>query len=207
MHDWNRLSRAPVPLRIGNVTIRVNPTVVKMALVSVLLVALAALIIHCVNQNTTTYTRANLHPDYNWTYPLTSPVKTAAGVRFRIAVIADLDKESKSKTEKNIWFSYMKKGHLTLGSDHRSVTVTWDDDVIMLKSPLAEKGRGMELSDLVAFNGKLYSVDDRTGVVFEITRENRVIPWTILTDGDGHTAKGCTDATYQSKDDTFTYTI
>ena len=43
----------------------------------------------------------------------------------------------------------------------------------------------MELSELVAFNGKLYSVDDRTGVVFEITPDDKVIPWVILQDGDG----------------------
>ncbi len=48
----------------------------------------------------------------------------------------------------------------------------------------------MELSELVAFNGKLYAVDDRTGVVFEITRNNHVIPWVILQDGNGHHSKG-----------------
>ena len=48
----------------------------------------------------------------------------------------------------------------------------------------------MELSELVVFNGKLYAVDDRTGVVFEITQDDKVIPWVILQDGDGHKVKG-----------------
>lgn len=48
----------------------------------------------------------------------------------------------------------------------------------------------MELSELVAFNGKLYTVDDRTGIVFEITRDHKVIPWVILPDGDGRVSKG-----------------
>lgn len=43
------------------------------------------------------------------------------------------------------------------------MAVEWDKDHGVLESHLAEKGRGMELSDLIVFNGKLYSVDDRTG--------------------------------------------
>ncbi len=54
----------------------------------------------------------------------------------------------------------------------------------------------MELSELVAFNGKLYAVDDRTGVVFEIIRDHRVIPWVILQDGDGQKTKGTTSPIY-----------
>lgn len=37
--------------------------------------------------------------------------------------------------------------------------------------------------------GKLYTVDDRTGVVFEILG-NTAVPRHILTDGDGNVAKG-----------------
>ena len=33
-----------------------------------------------------------------------------------------------------------------------------------LKSHISENGRGVELSELVVFNGKLYTVDDRTGI-------------------------------------------
>ncbi|ELK38016.1 Soluble calcium-activated nucleotidase 1 [Myotis davidii] len=47
----------------------------------------------------------------------------------------------------------------------------------------------MELSDLVVFNGKLYSVDDRTGVVYRI-EGNTPVPWVILSDGDGTVGKG-----------------
>ena len=34
----------------------------------------------------------------------------------------------------------------------------------------------MELSELVVFNGKLFTFDDRTGIVFEVDKEN-VTPW------------------------------
>ena len=42
----------------------------------------------------------------------------------------------------------------------------------------------MELSELVVYNGKLYTVDDRTGIVFELA-DGKAIPWTILADGSG----------------------
>ncbi|EAW89548.1 calcium activated nucleotidase 1, isoform CRA_a [Homo sapiens] len=47
----------------------------------------------------------------------------------------------------------------------------------------------MELSDLIVFNGKLYSVDDRTGVVYQI-EGSKAVPWVILSDGDGTVEKG-----------------
>lgn len=52
----------------------------------------------------------------------------------------------------------------------------------------------MELSELVVFNGKLYSVDDRTGVVYQIDN-GKVFPWLILSDGNGQETKG-----FKSKD-------
>ncbi|KAL3272443.1 hypothetical protein HHI36_013923 [Cryptolaemus montrouzieri] len=47
----------------------------------------------------------------------------------------------------------------------------------------------MELSELVVYDGKLLTFDDRTGLVFEITG-NTVIPWVLLMDGDGKNSKG-----------------
>ena len=45
-----------------------------------------------------------------------------------------------------------------------------------------ERGsRGMELSDLVAFGGNLYSCEDRTGRVFRIVNDEAV-PWLDLVD-------------------------
>lgn len=47
----------------------------------------------------------------------------------------------------------------------------------------------MELSELVVFNGHLYTVDDHTGVVYRIL-DDRAVPWVILPDGDGTVSKG-----------------
>ncbi|KAH0629379.1 hypothetical protein JD844_011428 [Phrynosoma platyrhinos] len=125
---------------------------------------------------------------YNDTYPLSSPQRIPEGVRYRIGLIADLDTNSKGPNE-HTWFSYLKKGYLTLSSSGDHVSVEWDTQDYKLESHLAEKGRGMELSELVVFNGKLYAVDDRTGVVYQIDGTN-VVPWVILSDGDGSVGKG-----------------
>lgn len=127
-------------------------------------------------------------PRCNDTYPLSAPQRTPGGTRYRIAVVADLDTASRAARE-DTWFSYLKKGHLTLSDSGDSVTVEWDKGHAVLESHLAEKGRGMELSELIVFNGKLYSVDDRTGVVYHIDGATAV-PWLILSDGDGTVGKG-----------------
>ena len=47
----------------------------------------------------------------------------------------------------------------------------------------------MELSELVVFDGSLITVDDRTGVVYKINKD-QVVPWVILSDGPGDVSKG-----------------
>ncbi|XP_036944738.1 soluble calcium-activated nucleotidase 1 isoform X3 [Acanthopagrus latus] len=126
--------------------------------------------------------------DYNNTYPLSPPERTPLGTRYRIGIIADLDTNSRSD-KKLTWFSYMRRGYLLVSQSGDKLAVEWDEDRVVLESHLAEKGRGMELSELVVFNGKLYSVDDRTGIVYHIDGD-KAVPWVILTDGDGNVAKG-----------------
>uniref|UniRef100_A0A3Q4AYP0 Soluble calcium-activated nucleotidase 1 n=1 Tax=Mola mola TaxID=94237 RepID=A0A3Q4AYP0_MOLML len=125
---------------------------------------------------------------YNDTYPLSPPEKTKNGLRYRIGVIADLDTASRS-SKGQTWFSHMKKGYLTVSGSADRLEVEWDSDIVILESQLAENGRGMELSELVVFNGHLYTVDDRTGLVYRI-EGTRAIPWVILPDGDGTVSKG-----------------
>ncbi|TKS69100.1 Soluble calcium-activated nucleotidase 1 [Collichthys lucidus] len=125
---------------------------------------------------------------YNDTYPLSPPEKTKHGIRYRIGVIADLDTASRSSKDQT-WFSYMKRGYLIVSDSADRLEVAWDAEAVTLESHLAEKGRGMELSELVVFNGHLYSVDDRTGVVYRI-EGNKAVPWVILPDGDGSVSKG-----------------
>ena len=191
MNDWMRAIRTPIQYRVGSSTVHINTVMfAKLGVAVLLIMTLCVLLIPAAEYSPKVNKRYSLHPEYNATYPLTRPVKTAEGTRFRIACVADLDLNSKSETEKNTWYSYLKKGYLTLSPSHDKVTVSWDHEKIQIKSLIAEKGRGVELSELIVFNGKLLTVDDRTGIVYEITEKDKLLPWVILQDGNGKVSKG-----------------
>lgn len=78
---------------------------------------------------------------YNSTYPLSPPERTPHGVRYRIAVIADLDTASRSSKDQT-WFSHMKRGYLAVLDGASGVEVEWDADTVTLESQLSERGRG-----------------------------------------------------------------
>lgn len=78
---------------------------------------------------------------YNDTYPLSPPVKTKDGIRYRIGVIADLDQAS-HRSQDQTWFSYMKKGYLTVSESASRLAVDWDANTVTLTTSLAENGRG-----------------------------------------------------------------
>ncbi|XP_076807969.1 soluble calcium-activated nucleotidase 1-like isoform X2 [Clavelina lepadiformis] len=129
---------------------------------------------------------------YNRTYPLTKPVATRTGSSFRIGIITDMDKASKYPEKSNTWKSLLRYGNLSFDNQTLTASVKWEDDDSegkQLLSSYSYGGRGMELSELVVFNGHVYSVDDRTGIVYEIL-DGRVAPWVILSDGNGHETKG-----------------
>lgn len=101
-----------------------------------------------------------------------------------LGIIADLDTNSKSQKDKNKWISYFKTGYLTYNINAYTVNVVWDVNSEIIETSYALKGRGMELSELVTFDGRLLSFDDRTGLIFELLN-NKAIPWVLLMDGDG----------------------
>lgn len=49
--------------------------------------------------------------------------------------------------------------------------------------------RGMELSELIAYEGRFYAVCDKTGIVFQMYR-GKAIPRIILANGDGNEDTG-----------------
>lgn len=204
IQDWRQAVRMPTAYRVGNSTLRIQTQfIVGVAIVGVsFLILLYALLPYTRNQQLVSDlyrhdehghqhgTEVKRFPwTYNFTYPLTRPATTPKGLRYRIAVISDLDVDSKDKQKNFTWFSYLKKGYLTIDITKKYVNIEWDPDIITLRSTLSQGGRGMELSELVVFNGKLLAFDDRTGVIYEIS-ENSAIPWILLTDGNGKTAKG-----------------
>jgi len=106
-----------------------------------------------------------------------------------------MDEESKFKDE---WISIFKKGRLKR-DDEGLYSVSWTDEKIY-SSKLNEGGRGMELSELIYFNGHLLAFDDRTGAVFELDDE-KAIPFKMAMDGDGNTDKGFKTEWASIKDD------
>ena len=191
MNDWMRAIRTPTSYRVGTTAIRVNTMLLaKIAICGILILTCLVFIIPSSSDFDVKSTWHFSHHAYNQTYPLTDPVQNSEGIQFKIAVIADPDTDSKSESEKFNWYSYMKTGTLSISNDHRTLSVKWDDEVRKLKSQISAKDRGMELSELIVFNGNLYSPDDRTGIVYEITADYKMLPWVILNDGNGRVPKG-----------------
>ncbi|XP_072152348.1 soluble calcium-activated nucleotidase 1 isoform X2 [Bemisia tabaci] len=138
---------------------------------------------------------------YNRTYPLSAPFIVSHGIKYKIAIISDLDENSKKG---NKWISYLKKGYLTYNPTDKRASVEWDNgDPVVLSSGYSLNGRGMELSELVVFDGRLLSVDDRTGIIYEIdTVHNKVYPRVLLPDGNGKSMKGFKAEWATAKDET-----
>jgi soluble calcium-activated nucleotidase 1 len=190
MSDWMHKVRTPTPYRVGSSVHLNTARLAKLGIIMLLVLSVIVLLLPAADYDRRCFKRYALHQQYNSTYPLTKPTYTSDGYKYRIGVITDLDTESKSKDKKNVWISYFKKGYLLYNPTNRKVSITWDQDIISLSSSVSQKDRGMELSELVVFNGKLYTCDDRTGIVYEITSDHTVLPWVILGDGDGTVQKG-----------------
>ena len=109
------------------------------------------MVILCIDTDTHTRTHTHTH----------THTDVGNDKHFKIALIADQDTHSKIKS--GSWGSWLKTGTLILHAD-RTLSVKWDKDMLRLTTRMAEKERGAELSDLCVFNGRLYTVGDRTGI-------------------------------------------
>ena len=82
--------------------------------------------------------------NYNYTYPLTRPIVNPHNhfTIYRIGLIADLDTNSKSEKGENMYTSYIKRGHLTVGPSLSTFEFKWDvEDSKQVKSGYALKGK------------------------------------------------------------------
>ena len=143
MSEWHRKIRAPTPYRVGGTSIQLNPKVMSyIGIGSLIFIAAIMIMLPDRNKILLHDSRYQMLSEYNSTYPLSDPFKTDSHIKYRIAVIADLDTDSKSKDKKNIWFSYLKYGYLTISNDLSKVTVRWDAKDIKLESKLSAGDRG-----------------------------------------------------------------
>ncbi|XP_074649447.1 soluble calcium-activated nucleotidase 1-like isoform X2 [Tubulanus polymorphus] len=187
-HSWMNTIKAPLPWQINTTSIRVK----KRAFILLVGAAVVLILIWFLNspkvENEKRCFDENI-PPYNNHYPLSQRVKTENGFLYKIAIISDLDQESRNKTLSNTWFSYIKYGRLFVHERLTDVSIKWDEKIDSIVSHVGSKGRGMELSELIVFNGRVYTCDDRTGIVYEIHKKH-VVPWVILSDGNGLNEKG-----------------
>lgn len=111
---------------------------------------------------------------------------------YNMLVVTDLDHDSKHQSKKHTWFSFLKAGELKISSDYEHATMDWHDDKdITIISQISAGGRSMELSDLKVFDGHLVTVDDRTGIIYQLHNNFKdAVPWLILNDGPGNVTKG-----------------
>lgn len=165
LRDWRKALRTPATYRVGN-TVRLQPQFIYL----VLLIGGLLLLLFYYNWWTSSqvYTAHKwttpLRP-YNNTYPLTDPFVSGNLITYRIAIISDLDTNSKSD-KPHTYISYFKKGFISYDKEKQYVTVSWDTQpTTVLSSTYSHKGRGMELSELIVYDGRLLTFDDRSGMV------------------------------------------
>lgn len=195
LRDWRQALRTPHVYRVGNSTLRVQHQLIAV----LFLVVVLPLVFYaypwflgtvCTGPDGTPVVgEAARLRRYNSTYPITAPVKSGSGVSYRIGIISDLDKDSRDSNGKNAWYSVLRRGQLFWSPGRNAISVTWDQDHVRLVSTLAMNGRGMELSELVTFDGRLLTFDDRTGIVYYLDGD-QAFPWLILMDGSGRNTKG-----------------
>lgn len=192
LRDWRQALRAPHVYRVANSSFRIQGyfLMLVLLLLSVPIVFLAYPLLHGFMCSPPSQTLSQCrYYKYNRTYPTSTPIKTSKGITYRIAIVSDLDHDSKLADKKDMWHSLMRTGSLYWNSNNNFLSVIWDDRTIVLSSSLAMKGRGMELSELVTFDGRLLAFDDRTGMIY-FTEGDQVYPWVILMDGNGKNHKG-----------------
>lgn len=165
LRDWRKALRTPATYRVGN-TVRIQPQFIYLILlIGGIILLLSYYNWWTGNHGVTEHRWKNSIREYNTTYPLTAPfVSLGETLTFRIGIVSDLDRDSKSRPHEFI--SYYKKGYLSYNKVNKQVTVTWDSPApVALSSTYSHKGRGMELSELIVYDGRLLSFDDRTGIV------------------------------------------
>jgi soluble calcium-activated nucleotidase 1 len=118
-----------------------------------------------------------------------SPAPRTASQNYRFALVSDLDLRSKHDDEGR-WHSLLRKGSLCWNETSSMYTLKWHGEEMELSSRTATKGRSMELSELVVYNGKLFAMCDITGIVYRIDVDSGdVFQRWALADGNGKKVK------------------
>ncbi|EPB79586.1 Apyrase [Ancylostoma ceylanicum] len=108
-------------------------------------------------------------------------------LEYDLLAVTDLD--NYTEVCNNNWESTARRGVLRMSADQKTISVEWNvTSDVLLSTCLVIAGRGMELSDLAVFDGRLLAPDDKTGVIYELTK-GAANPWVTLHDGAGNKGK------------------
>eukprot|EP00917_Polyrhabdina_sp_WS-2016_P002444 GHVP01005218.1.p1 GENE.GHVP01005218.1~~GHVP01005218.1.p1 ORF type:complete len:374 (+),score=69.56 GHVP01005218.1:2202-3323(+) len=118
---------------------------------------------------------------------VTGPCTSSRPCEFK--VIADLDVNSRVEDQNILFHSYLASGNIFLEAEECHISFS-ENSLLEILGKVNEAGRGMELSELLFFDQVMYAFDDRTGVIFRITKSGSAIPRHILMEGDGTSTKG-----------------
>jgi len=186
MRDWRAAISTPLTYRIGSSTLHFRSHLVSLS--TVIAGAVLLLLYLSVTRGTRTVARPSSVGCPNSSYPASPGVRGRDWVEWRLAVVADPDQGSKTD---NGWSSFLRHGRLRLtgGPGRRHANLSWEAGEVEVAGRLGAGGRGMELSELQWFAGRLLAPDDRTGVLYSLAG-NTASPWVILADGAGSGSKG-----------------
>eukprot|EP01127_Copromyxa_protea_P001862 TRINITY_DN11770_c0_g1_i1.p1 TRINITY_DN11770_c0_g1~~TRINITY_DN11770_c0_g1_i1.p1 ORF type:complete len:361 (-),score=63.82 TRINITY_DN11770_c0_g1_i1:56-1138(-) len=113
---------------------------------------------------------------------------SSQGNQYKIVIVADMDEKSLSPDDSAKWRSYLKHAEL-LRAEDGTYSITWKEQK-ELTSKYNEGKRGMELSELVYFNNRLLTCDDRSGIVFEIDMNQYEVQPLYIFSGNENKQKG-----------------
>jgi soluble calcium-activated nucleotidase 1 len=129
--------------------------------------------------------------NYDKSLQLSYSKYTYQSQKYEIAIIADMDLESRLSNDSIGSFkSSLILGELVRVPGSRNYTVDWQKPKQLL-GEYNEGGRGLELSELIHFDGKLLTCDDRTGIIYEVNiGKLELFPRFIVPTGNGNKTKG-----------------
>eukprot|EP01083_Nonionella_stella_P246688 856120_1 len=114
-----------------------------------------------------------------------SKTRDCRNLEYKLAIVSDLDKQTETEGEdaEKKWKSTLKIGELKWDSAWTSTWPTTADAEHQLESKVHHltKNRGMELSELVFFNDKFLTFDDKTETLYEITKTEDGV-WKVTRD-------------------------
>lgn len=154
MRDWRNALRSQPTYKIGNRTLTFRlPTHVVLVMAVLLLLILFFYLINPTSKFSGGNSTRDFPPPpfinlpsagekYNQTYPLTPPLMRLGQPHYRIAIIADMDTNSKSRSSGSTWVSYLKMGFLSHNRATDDVEVIWDGTApVELSSHFSLKGK------------------------------------------------------------------